>query len=354
MNAIDTAMKTARGTIPAYLGHAPRSIDLYHKSFKAAEWKSFLTLTGPPLLDQNLDSKCVENFRQLSKLYSMATATSLTEPEVQEIGTLAKKFVTGFEELYVRDEDIRLSLCTINVHSLLHIEDHIRDLGPAKYFTQFPMENYCGNVKPEARSKSQLSTSLSNEILSIEYLNALLYHQRREDNTQGDRPLLLRPLLSCNTTIAGSNSLKLPLLRHLTGCHDLTHAEVKVYKQYRVRPGLVIGSTIQSRSNDLYRDSFRIVYLHQNNAAAIRFAEVKLFALIGRSGQFGPWALVKLLGDPWPRIDHRKRVAYYTRATEEVWIEAHWIQSLLGLITERTKHGLYVHCVTDYDLFSKR
>jgi len=113
------------------------------------------------LLDQHLGDECVENFRQLSRIFSSTTQHSIDETELATLEELTADFVRNYERLYYRGEPRRLPVCLVNIHYLVHLVAHIRDCGPLRYCWQFPMERYCGIIKLMFRSKSRLNTSLA-------------------------------------------------------------------------------------------------------------------------------------------------------------------------------------------------
>ena len=175
LDLINSALEASRADIPSHLGHAPRSIGKHYNGYKAAEWKAWLLYYGLPLLDQNLNEESVDNFRVLSQFYALCTKHTLSADDIPLIKQLAINFVQGYERIYYGGDIDRLPVCTINIHSLLHFSDYVLDCGPACYWWQFPMERYCGVIKPRARSKSQLSSSVSNAVLIIEHLNHLRF-----------------------------------------------------------------------------------------------------------------------------------------------------------------------------------
>lgn len=140
LREIGRNMAGARQQIPASLGHAPRDIFKHYNGFKAAEWKAWLLLYGPSLLEQRLPEKYLVNFRDLRRIYFLSTKQCVTATDVQNIHNLAIKFVRNFEDLYYRHEVTRLSVCRINVHSLLHLAKNIEACASAAYWWQFPME----------------------------------------------------------------------------------------------------------------------------------------------------------------------------------------------------------------------
>ena len=68
----------------------------------AAEWEAWLELFGVPLLDQRLDEECVQNFRDLSRIYSIATRHSVSLADIALLKTLVVRFVRSEHLNHVR------------------------------------------------------------------------------------------------------------------------------------------------------------------------------------------------------------------------------------------------------------
>lgn len=49
--------------------------------------------------------------------------------------------------IYYQDDLNRLPVCTLPIHSLLHIADCIKGWGPVGSYWAFPMERFCGHLK---------------------------------------------------------------------------------------------------------------------------------------------------------------------------------------------------------------
>ena len=131
LEVISSSFAVTRPDIPAYLGHAPRWISNHYASFKAVEWKAWLTLFGMPLLDQHLGQDYMVNLCTLDHFYSLATGYSISYAETAQVAKLAEDFVHLYEQLYYWGEQERLSVCIVNVHYLVHFAAYIRDCGPA-------------------------------------------------------------------------------------------------------------------------------------------------------------------------------------------------------------------------------
>src|SRR6266568_129416 len=118
-----------------------------------------------PLLDQHLDQDYIANFHNLGRFYSLATHYSISYTKTTNIAKLAKDFIRLYKQLYYHGDPERLPMYTVNVYYLIHFALYIQDYGPAQYWWQFPIEHFYNIIKPKARSKSQLNTSLANTII---------------------------------------------------------------------------------------------------------------------------------------------------------------------------------------------
>jgi len=54
---------------------------------------------------------------------------------------------------YYQDDAPRVSTCPLTIHALLHTADSIKAMGPVWCYWAFPMERYCGRLKPAIRSR---------------------------------------------------------------------------------------------------------------------------------------------------------------------------------------------------------
>jgi hypothetical protein len=66
-----------------------------------------------------------------------------------------------------------ISVCTLPVHTLLHIAQNIQEVGPVWSYWAFPMEQYCGSLALSAKNKRFPYISISNCIRDISQLNEI-------------------------------------------------------------------------------------------------------------------------------------------------------------------------------------
>jgi Domain of unknown function (DUF4218) len=333
---ISETLAAARRDIPANLCRAPRRIDKNYKGYKAAEWEAWLRYYGIPLLDQHLGDECVDNFRQLSRIFSLATQHSINEAELATLEALTADFVRNYERLYYRGEPRRLSVCSVNIHYLVHLVAHIRDCGPLRYCWQFPMERYCGIIKPMARSKSQLNTSLANGVLTRELFNHI--RLTRVAGVQCSYPNLLD---SFSPAPQAYTQLRRRLLEHLHG----EIVDLEIYKRCQVNKELAIGSVYSQRNTDLNRYNNRICHRDpgQNQMA---FATVHMFAkAICQDHNVHHLAYVCEFKNI--NIDRHKRVASFSGEGRRRWIRIASIKGLFGILKEDNVNLI----ITDANIF---
>ena len=335
LKAISKSLATARGDIPSYLGHAPRPINRHYNGYKAAEWEAWVRYYGVPLLDQHLGEQCVDNFRQLSRIYSLSTKHTILDNELTALNDLTVSFVRKYEELYYREEKRRLPVCSINLHSLLHLPSQIRDCASTVYSWQFTMERYCGIVKPLARSKSQMNTSLANGVINQELFNHVPFIQTGEPELAAPPafPILL-DLFRAEVTTHMRRSLSEYL-------HSDSTFGMTFYKRCQVSEKLIIGSKHSQRRGDINRQSNRVCY-QPPGGRGFMFATIVAFIEVLRPQRCLAWVR-KYDGID---IDRTKRVASFAREGGLCWIEVTWIRSLFGILRDDVNL-----IVTDVNLF---
>jgi hypothetical protein len=147
---LSTMLANSRREIPSKLGTLFTSWGSY-RLFKADELRSILTLYGTALLDGLIPEPELANFELLAEIWSISTQYSISSDDLSTLRQKIIDFVTGYQQLYYRNEPARLPTCLINIHSLLHLVQCIEDNGPARYWWSFPTERFCGLIKSLVR-----------------------------------------------------------------------------------------------------------------------------------------------------------------------------------------------------------
>ncbi|KAG8711449.1 hypothetical protein FRC11_002757 [Ceratobasidium sp. 423] len=81
-----------------------------------------------------------DHFLKLVQLINMCMGLELPWSQIQIIHTGFADWVKDFE----RHSPDCLHICTLLIHSLLHIADDIEAMGPVWCYWAFPMERFCG------------------------------------------------------------------------------------------------------------------------------------------------------------------------------------------------------------------
>jgi hypothetical protein len=332
--SISKSLANARSDIPANLCRAPRRIDNHYKGYKAAEWEAWLIHYGIPLLDQHIGDEYVNNFRQLSRIYSLATQYTIQRFEFSDLKELAIDFVQSYEKLYYRQEPKCLPVCSVNVHYLLHIPACIQDCGPARYWWQFPMERYCGFIKQFARSKSQLNTSIANGVITTELLHHIRFTQATESQSKRPYPILLDSLII---------SYQSYLQRKLSAYLQNNPTCLEIYKRCQVNEELTVGSSYSQRSTDINRRDNRICF-QVPGQPDFSFATVQMFV---KADCYQEYRLAWVRKYNGIDIDRVKRIASFAGEGRRCWIDVAWIKSLFGIL----KDGGVNLIITDINLF---
>lgn len=125
---------------PTYISRPPRSLQ-YVKYFKASEYRSFLLFYLPVCFKNLLPSKYIHHARVLSSSIYKLLSPIITENDLKEVKEKLNEFVRDYEDYYGKEN------MTMNVHSLLHLVDCVKNFGPLFCYSMFPFESYNGLLK---------------------------------------------------------------------------------------------------------------------------------------------------------------------------------------------------------------
>jgi hypothetical protein len=133
-----------------------------HLSFyTTSELKNWLMYFSIPILQQIMTREYFEHYFFLVEAMFLLHQDSISQEDLIKADCLLHKFVSAFEKLY------GLQYMSFNVHSLLHLPEVTKNLGPLSQLNCFPLEKLNGRIKnwvkgsryPERRIISFLSAA---------------------------------------------------------------------------------------------------------------------------------------------------------------------------------------------------
>ncbi|TFY75790.1 hypothetical protein EWM64_g8222 [Hericium alpestre] len=165
-DAIGAATAASGSTIPGCYGARPPNILSDHSSTTADTWSFWTLYLGPVLLRQKFNSiKYYNHFTELVRLLHLCLQFTLTVSEIDTIRKGFKNWVVEFERLYYQHDPQHISTCPLTIHALLHIADIIEACGPVWAYWAFPMERYCGLIRPAIKSRKHPFASLDRYVV---------------------------------------------------------------------------------------------------------------------------------------------------------------------------------------------
>ncbi|EGO30536.1 hypothetical protein SERLADRAFT_412356 [Serpula lacrymans var. lacrymans S7.9] len=119
--------------------------------------------------------------RTLSDLMKLMVRFEISEKEVDllEVGLI--EWVEHYKKYYYQYEENQLPVCTLPIHSLLHIAAGIRFCSPVWTSWTFYMERYCGYLQAGLHSRRFPWSNLNKRVLHAVYLSQLKLKYNLDD-----------------------------------------------------------------------------------------------------------------------------------------------------------------------------
>ncbi|XP_063425300.1 uncharacterized protein LOC134708578 [Mytilus trossulus] len=123
---------------PSVITRVPRSLSEHFKYWKASEIRSWLQFYSLPVLCDILPEEYFMHFACYVQGIYLLSSDSISPVDLQKSQSLLSYFVHMFPSLYGE------RYVTLNMHSLLHLTQCVKDLGPLWVYSCFPFENING------------------------------------------------------------------------------------------------------------------------------------------------------------------------------------------------------------------
>lgn len=174
--AVAAAMKTLP---PAFCGPVRDPFLKRHSQYKVYEWMALLHWYTLPIgMELGFDPGVLENFSHFVAAIEFAMSIQArSEDEITSLQSTIRKFLTGFEALYVGDNPENISRSRLCIFQLIHVPMHIKWNGSIRLGSQATVERSIGEVGHKIRSKKSPFANLANIITEKELIRILtLYY----------------------------------------------------------------------------------------------------------------------------------------------------------------------------------
>ena len=204
---------------PSFITRKPRKLSEHFKYFKASEYRSFLLYYSLPILHDILPINYWNHYALLVISIHTLLQQSISEIQIHCCEEMIRKFCHQFEDLYGR------RYMTLNVHSLLHLTDCVRELGPLWVYSCFYFENQNGILKSLVHGTQQVDKQI---LSSFSYQKNLL--AAAEELIPETYKEVFEQLYYCqHQCISTQNSFKISESVHVVGKplkNNLTELEI--------------------------------------------------------------------------------------------------------------------------------
>ncbi|KAF8955648.1 hypothetical protein BDZ97DRAFT_1907529 [Flammula alnicola] len=198
--AVSAAMKTLP---PAFCGPVRDPFLKRHSQYKVYEWMALLHWYILPIgMELGFDPSVLQNFSHFVSAIEFAMSIQArSEAEIADLHSILRKFLIGFEALYVAGNPENISRSRLCIFQLIHIPMHIKWNGSIRVGSQATVERSIGEVGHKIRSKKSPFANLANIITEKELLRILkLYypslsvHSTPLDSNHGDDAELIQKI----------------------------------------------------------------------------------------------------------------------------------------------------------------
>ena len=126
---------------PHEFRRTPRSLEKTHKYWKASEYRAWLLFYSIPILFEFLPKDYLLHLNLLVKSMHILLSSSIHSNDLQTAEKMLLLFYNKIVDLYPQE------VCTMNVHSLIHLVQTVKNLGPLWSCSCFGFESMNGHLK---------------------------------------------------------------------------------------------------------------------------------------------------------------------------------------------------------------
>jgi hypothetical protein len=153
---------------PSFITRVPRSISSHFKYWKASELRSWLLFYSVPVLQDILHENYLFHYSAFVQAIHCLSGNSIASCSLDHAEKLLAYFVMTFPALYGERYQ------TLNLHSLLHLSECVRNLGPLWAYSCFPFETANGYVTKLFHGTQHVDMQILSSVNVIQMLPELI------------------------------------------------------------------------------------------------------------------------------------------------------------------------------------
>lgn len=161
VNKIDLNINQLK--LPSNFKRNPRSIT-ERKNWKANEWRQFLLYTSIGILYKILPFLFLKHFAKFVTAIWLLVQSKIEFVEIDAAECLIRSYTIEYQNTYGE------RFMTYNVHTLEHLAECVRNLGPLWAYSNFPFENNNGKLASYVKSPKGVLQQISNKYAWNRYL----------------------------------------------------------------------------------------------------------------------------------------------------------------------------------------
>ena len=178
VKAIDKCLSRVK---PPYdISRVPRSIEKDLPFWKASEYRAWLLFYSIPILKSFLPADYIHHLALLVSAVHTLLSTNITIDALKRAECMLKCFYELIPTLYPKE------LCTMNVHSLIHLTECVRRWGPLWCYSIFGFENMNGFLKRQCHSTKNVLPQMIRSLHTRQTLPSL---QKKLEKTESKQTM---------------------------------------------------------------------------------------------------------------------------------------------------------------------
>jgi hypothetical protein len=146
--------------------------------YKIYEWMGLVFWYMVPLgIELGFDPAFLKTYSYFVEAVEFVmTVKERSEEEIKELHKIVKKFLEGFEKLFIHNDPTKISRFRLCVFQLIHLPLHVQWYGSVKVGSQATCERMLGEMSHKIHSKKAPFANLANIIYETELVKLLLLY----------------------------------------------------------------------------------------------------------------------------------------------------------------------------------